>query len=66
MFISFNLHYFKNNKGSIAARGKIDEPMKSCSYVNNLIEQAELHASFWDVFEASGGVLNHFGQVVAL
>ena len=48
---------FKNNLGSMAARGKISDPMKLYSFTNNKITQTALHASFWDVHEASGGVL---------
>ena len=48
--------YFKNNLGSMAARGKLDEPMKSCNFSNNKVEVATMHQYFWDCFEASGAV----------
>jgi len=48
---------FKNNLGSMAARGKITDPMKLYSFTDNKITQTALHASFWDIHEASGAVL---------
>ena len=45
--------FFKNNQGSIAARGLVDSPTKLVSYTNNKFETTALHASFWDFLEAN-------------
>ena len=49
-------NYFKENSGSFAVRGKIDQPTEKVSFLYNKFTVAAQHASFWDAFEASGGV----------
>ena len=47
-------NYFRNNHGSMAARGKTGDRTKLVQFNNNKWETDTLHASFWDVFEANG------------
>ena len=55
--VSITECYFKNNLGSMAARGKLDEPILSYEFSRNKIEQAAMHASYWDAHEVSGAFL---------
>ena len=48
--------FFKNNQGSIAARGLVDSPTKLVSYTNNKFETTTLHAAFWDFLEANSAL----------
>ena len=55
--VRISKNYFSANKGSMAARGQISDPMKLYSFTDNKIEVSEFHASHWDVHEASGALL---------
>lgn len=50
-------NFFVNNRGCLAARGKLGTPMKLCQYSDNKFETDELHPSFWDQTEASNSIL---------
>ena len=45
--------FFKNNAGSLAARGMQSDPIKLFSLVNNKFETTAFHASFWDFAETN-------------
>ena len=55
--VSITKNYFKDNLGSMAARGKLDDPIKSYTFSDNKIEQAAMDPAFWDVHEISGAFL---------
>jgi hypothetical protein len=46
-------NYFKNNAGSLAARGMESDPIKLFSAVNNKFETTAFHASYWDFLETN-------------
>ena len=46
-------NYFKNCKGSIAARGMVSEPIKLVQYMNNKFISDTTDPLFWDCFEAN-------------
>ena len=45
--------FFKNNLGSMAARGMVSDPTKLYSFVNNKIITDTIHQDFWDYHEAN-------------
>ena len=55
--VKIKRNYFKNNRGCIAARGKLGSPARLVQYSSNLFETDELASNFWDQIEASNAVL---------